>query len=290
MKKIFVTSSLILASFLASPGQTENWSPIEKVFERKGAVQGDVFKVTFPRTDLKVTVGEVTIEPGLALTSWIAFKPMDNHVMMMGDLVLLESEVAPVMEKLVASGLEASALHNHLTNETPKIMYLHFGGQGKAIDLAEKMKGILALTKTPIGPLPLRAERAEEIDWSSVEAMFGFTGQRKGRLLQFGIPRFETITENGVTLPPFMGVTTAINMQRVGEKIATTGDFVLLAGEVNPVVKALTENGIAVTAIHNHMLNESPRLFMLHFWGNDRPELIARGLRAALDKTNSQKK
>lgn len=287
MKKFF-TLFICLLSSAAANSQGSDWTEIEKVFERKGTVQGDVFKIAFPRADLKVKVGEVLIEPALALTSWIAFKQMEKQAMIMGDLVLLDHEIAPVTAKLVASGIEITALHNHIVGESPHVMYLHFGGHGDSKTLAEKMKALLALTGTPM-TLPPATATATALDWSKVEAMLGYTSQRKGNVLQFGIPRAEKIMENGMEVPPFMGMATAINLQMTGKKTATTGDFVLLASEVNPVVKALTENGIAVTALHNHMLFESPRLFFLHFWGFDAPEKLAAGLKAALDKTNSVK-
>ena len=208
----------------------------------------------------------------------------------MGDLVLIEEEVIPVMSKLIASGVEVTGLHNHLAGESPRVMYMHFYGQDEPTKLAETMKSALSLTGTPIASSPQAQSETTQIDWSKVESILGKAGKRKGNLLQFSIPRAETITENGMNIPPSMGVANAINFQMVGEKAATTGDFVLLASEVNPVVKALTEHNIAVTAIHNHMLTESPRLFFLHFWGVDEPKKLARGLKAALDKTNSAKK
>ena len=290
MKKFSILVFLFFYSLtVAAQQQTTDWQEVEKVFGRKGTVQGDVFKVTFPRSDLKVKVGEVSIEPGLALTSWIAFKQMGSHTMMMGDLVLLESEISPVMNKLVSSGIKITALHNHLVNESPGIMYMHFSGQGDPLRLAEIMKSALAQTNTPL-TAPKTQQSSPAVGWSKVESILGWTGQRKGNLLQLSIPRAETISENGMEIPLFMGMATAINFQMVGEKAATTGDFVLLGSEVNPVVKALTEHGIAVTAIHNHMLSESPRLFFLHFWGINEPETLARSLKAALDKTNSAKK
>ncbi len=287
MKKFFTLLICLLASASAT-SQVSDWAEIEKVFERKGTVQGEVFKIAFPRADLKVKVGEVMIEPALALTSWIAFKKTAGHTMMMGDLVLLDSEIAPVTATLVASGIEITALHNHIVNESPSVMYMHFGGHGDPQTLAEKMKAALALTGTPM-QLPPASAPTTELDWSKVESTLGRSGQRKGNVLQLGIPRAEKISENGMEVPAFMGMATAINLQKVGEKAATTGDFVLLAEEVNPVVKALTENGVAVTALHNHMLFESPRLFFLHYWGFDTPEKLAHGLKAALDKTNSMK-
>ena len=248
-----------------------------------------MFKISFPRSDLKVNVGDVLVDPGLALTSWIALKNDADHTMMMGDLVLLDSEIPPVIAALVANGLEVSALHNHIAGESPSVKYLHFGGRGSAMALAQAMMAVLSVTKTPLAP-PQAPKNPTNYDWSTVDSILGRAGVRKGNVLQFGIPRTEMITEGGMEIPPFMGMATALNFQLVGERAATTGDFVLLAGEVNPVVRALTENGIAVTAIHSHMLFDSPRLFFLHFWGVDRPEKLARSLKTALDQTNSEKR
>lgn len=283
------TLVLSLSAFAVALGQTTEWQSVEKALGRKGTVQGDVLKVAFPRSDLKVNVGEVKIDPALALTSWIAFKRTSEHSMIMGDLVLLDSEIASVISKLVAHGIEVSALHNHIVGELPSLMYLHFGGEGDAAELAKTMMSVFALTATPLST-PQSTLQPIEHDWSKIESILGWTGQRKGKVLQVGIPRSETITENRMEIPPFMGMSTAINFQPIGDKATTTGDFVLLASEVNPVVKALTQSGITVTAIHNHMLFESPRLFFLHFWGFDNSEKLATGLKAAMDKTNSMKK
>ncbi len=256
MKKVFTLCTLLF-SFTLAFAQTPDWQAVEKAFGRKGIQQGDVFKVSFPRSDLKVKVGEVPVEPALALTSWAAFKPMGNQAMMMGDLVLLESEVESVISKLVAESLQITALHNHIANESPNVMYLHFSGAGPTAKLAEGLKAALALTGTPMGTPPTPSDTTS-VDWSKLEAVLGRNGQHKGNGIEFGFPRKETISENGMEIPPFMGMATGINFQRVGDKAATTGDFVLLAGEVNPVVKILTANGIAVTAIHSHMLSETP--------------------------------
>jgi hypothetical protein len=286
MFKIIILSLAVSTAVL---GQTPDWQPVEKLFNRKGTVQGEVFKVPFPRSDLKIKVGDVLIEPGLALTSWIAFDGSGNNSMMMGDLVLLDSEITPVITKLIANGIEISALHNHIVGESPTIKYLHFNGIGSPEILAQKMMSVLSVTGTPLVAQQSTATTTA-YDWSKVESILGRSGMRKGNILQFGIPRVETITENGMEIPSFMGMATALNMQLIGENAATTGDFVLLASEVNPVVHALIQNGIAVTAIHNHMLFESPRLFFLHFWGVGQPEKLALGLKAALNKTNSEKK
>ena len=240
--------------------------------------------MTFPRTDLHVNIGVIPVEPGFALTSWIAFKQHRNRTMIMGDLVLLDQEINPVISKLIEGGVAITALHNHLIGETPDIMYLHFEGHGEALKLAETMKDALELTGTPLSSLP--AQTARRIDWTIIESILGRTGQKKGNLLSFSIPRADKIYEDGMEIPPFMGLAMPINFERVENKAATTGDFVLLAKEVNPVVRALRENGIQITAIHNHMLFETPRIFFLHFWGVGTPEKLAKGIKEALEQTN----
>jgi len=246
-----------------------------------------MFKVTFPRTDLSVKVGDLVVEPGLALTSWIGFKEMGKQAMMMGDLVLLEGEVAPVMAKLLAEGIKVTALHNHLLKATPVVMYLHFSAEGDPARLARSMRSALSASGTPLGAVAPPAALAVPPDWTKVEAILGKSGSKKGNLLQVSFSRKEKITEKGMEVPPYLGLATGINFQMMGNQAATTGDFVLLGDEVNPVVKALIDHGIAVTAIHSHMLHETPRLFFLHFWGVAQPENIALGLKAALAQTNS---
>lgn len=278
-----------------STAQQSNWEDVEKVFGKKGAVQDGVFKITYPRSDLKVKVGDFSVALGLALTSWIGFMKnagdgmaMDGNTMMMGDLVLLDKEVAPVISKIVSEKLEVTAIHNHIVGETPTIKYVHFSGKGDAVKLAAAIKSVFSVTGTPLTP-PQAQSQTVNPDWSKVEAVLGTTGKHNGSLLQYGFPRLEKLTESGMNIPPYMGMATGVNFQMDGSKAAITGDFVLIADEVNPVVKTLTENGIAVTAIHNHMLYDNPRLFMMHFWAVDDPEKLAKGIKAALDVTNSKK-
>ena len=260
---------------------------LEKAFGKKGTVQGNVYRVTFPRWDLKVTIDGFPVAPGLALTSWVAIHKMGQSSMMMGDFVMLDTEEPKVVAKLVSLGLGVTAIHNHLIGETPAIKFLHFSGSGDAVKLAEDIKSAFALTGTPLGPTP--APAASTVDWSSVEGVLGTKGKKSGTVISYSFPRNEKLLESGMEMPPAMGMATGINLQMEEGKAGTTGDFVLLADEVNPVVKALEENGINVTAIHNHMLYDEPRLFMLHFWGVGDPGKIAAGLKAALDKTNSKK-
>jgi hypothetical protein len=277
---------IFLAGITVADAQVDS-TGLNTVFGKKGAVQGGIYKITFPRSDLKVTVGDFPVSPGLALTSWIGFMTMGDNTMMMGDLVMLDSEEAKVVAGLVAAKLSITAIHNHLTNEKPAIKYLHFSGSGNGLTLAQSIKSVLALTGTPLAP-PQPGMQAPSPDWSKVEAILGASGKHNGMLLQYSFARKEKLTESGMEMPPAIGMATGINFQMDGGRAGITGDFVLLADEVNPVIKALVENGITPTAIHNHMLYDSPRLFMMHFWAVGDPAKLAAGLKAALDKTNSK--
>ena len=273
---------MLAALFLAA---AVNWKPVEQVLGRAGSEQpGGVYKVAFPRSDLAVTAGGVSIKPALALGSWIAFK----DGMAMGDLVLLESEVNPVISALQAGGIEQSAVHNHLIGESPRVMYVHFEGHGDAAKLAQTLHDALALTKTPMGPAP--PPSAPELDIPDLDPIMKYKGKVNGGVWQYSIPRAETITEGGMEIPPAMGTATAINFQPTGGgRAAISGDFVMIAAEVNPVIRALREGGIAVTALHSHMLGETPRLFFMHFWANDDAKKLAGTLRAALDRMHVAK-
>jgi hypothetical protein len=284
-KDFIFTFSLLF--FIANGFSQVDSTGLNNVFGKKGTIQGNVYRITFPRTDLKVKVNEFSIAPGLALTSWIGILSMGHESMMMGDLVLLDTEEATAVAKLVSSKLSITAIHNHLTNEKPSIKYIHFSGRGDALQLAANIKSVLAVTGTPLSAPATQTQTAAP-DWSKVEAILGKSGKHNGQLLQYSFARKEKLRESDMDMPPAMGMATGINLQMDGNTAATTGDFVLLADEVNPVVKALTENGIIVTAIHNHMLYDDPRLFMLHFWSVNDPEKLAIGLKAALDKNNSK--
>ena len=281
---IIICLTMLLGSRMHA--QQQDWRAVEAVFDRQGIHQGDMLKMTFPRTELKVVVGDVTISPDLALTSWAAFKPMAGGAMMMGDLTLLESEVPAVMRALASQGIEITALHNHLLNERPTVMYMHFRCLGAAAKLAAALKAALSETSTPLAAAP---PSAPKLDWSRVESILGYTGSHKGSVLQMGIPRRSATVENGMEIPPFMGMANAINFQTVGSKAAITGDFILVAAEVNPVLRVLTTHGIAVTALHSHMLEESPRLFFMHFWAVGDPAVLAQALHEALEDIDLKK-
>lgn len=284
----------------------KDWQPVDVALGRSGQMQpGGVYKFAMPRKDLKVTKDGVTIAPGLALGSWVAFKKMGDQTMVMGDLVLTEDEIEPVMLKLQQEGIEQTSIHNHLLGETPHIIYMHIAGHGDTVKLASSLAAALSLTKTPAGSSPKTTNVPDapvaatgtatavlpiDLDTKALEQILGYPGKVTGGILQFGVPRVETIRDSGMEVPPSMGTATALNFQPTGGgKAAISGDFVLLAAEVNPVIRALRTHGIDVEAMHNHMLMDEPHLYFMHFWANDDALKLARGLRSALDETNSQK-
>ncbi len=266
-----------------------DWKPVEQALGKAGSMQpGDVYKVSLPRSDLKVTVLGVELKPALALGSWVAFKKSGDMTMVMGDLVLTEDEVTPVMTKLEEGGVEPTALHNHVLHESPRVMYMHIHAMGDAVKLAKAIHEALSLSKTPFAaPAAAPPNQDLGIDTKQIDQIMGQSGKVNGGVYQFSVPRADKIMDNEMEIPPAMGIAQAINFQPTGgDKAAITGDFVLLASEVNPVIKALRDNGIEVTALHSHMLVETPHLFFMHFWANDDALKLARGLRAALDKVN----
>lgn len=284
-----------LAAQLVAPARAEdvNWQAIDQTLGRKAAVSDDVHRYGFPRSDLSVALDGVAIKPALALGGWVAFKPAHGGAMVMGDLVLLETEINPVMAKMIASGLEITAVHNHLLRASPATFYMHVAGQGDPIKLASAIHDALAESKTPLTvAAPASPPPAVDLDTAKLDQIIGAKGQANGGVYQFNVKRRDPITQEGMPLTPVaaMGVAIGINFQPTGEgKAAITGDFVLSGDEVNPVIAALLANGIEVTALHSHMLDEQPRLFFMHFWANDDAIKLAKGLRSALDKTASAK-
>lgn len=279
---------LVCSFIFANSAAAQGWAGVDSAFGRHGAsLPGNVQKYGFPRGDLHVTVDGVTLRPALALGSWVAFKRLaGTQAMAMGDLVLLENEVAPVMGALRAAGIQQSALHNHLLRESPHVMYMHIMAMGDAVKLAHGIHDALARSATPLGTPPEITPLRLTLDTNAVIAALGVHGSANGGVYQMSVPRPETIRENGQVIPPAMGVATSINMQPTnGDSAVTTGDFVLLPSEVNGVIQALTKYGIGVTALHSHLLSEQPHVLFMHFWGNDTAANLARGLRAALDAT-----
>jgi Domain of Unknown Function (DUF1259) len=292
-----VALTLCLAGLAAFPLRAEEttdatWKKVDGIFGAVGKdLPGGVHRFGWPRRDLHVQVGDVQVQAALGLGSWGAFVKTGHgdEAMAMGDLVLLEAELTPVVSALQAGGIDIAAIHNHLVGETPHVVYLHFSGHGDAAALAASLKHALERTATPLAATPpAKPSPADEQAFNKVQQVLGRRGALAGTVLQLGVPRAEKIEERGVEVPASMGVAIALNFERVGERVATTGDFVLIATEVNPVIRELRSHGIEVTALHSHMLSETPRLFFLHFWGTGNPEEVAGALKAALSRVNTK--
>jgi len=270
--------------------QSIDWKAVDTAMGRPAVSQpGEVHRFNFPRSDMHVTAAGVTIKPSFALGGWVAMKPASGGVMAMGDLVLSADELNAVVSKLQAGGIEQTAIHHHLLGESPQVYYTHIHGHGDPVKLARTIRAAMALTKTPPPAAPAAAAPFA-IDTTQLAQALGYTGRVNGGVYQVSVPRAETIRDGDFEIPPSMGLGTAINFQPTsGGKAAISGDFVMIGSEVNAVIRALRENGIAVVSLHNHLLTEEPRLFFMHFWANDDAIKLARGLRAALEKTNSKR-
>jgi Domain of Unknown Function (DUF1259) len=290
--KLLTACGVVLSTAATANAQAIDWAKIDGIFGRSAAVGGTVHRYGFPRSDLQVTLDGVTIRPTLALGGWVAFQPMGNMAMAMGDLVLLQSEVNPVMAKLIEGGVEVTAVHNHLLRAEPLTFYMHVGGHGDPVKMAQTIHDALAVSKTPLTPpAPPAQPPAIDLDTAQIEQIIGAKGANNGGVFAINVPRRDPVTEQGMAVgAPIMGGATAINFQPTGGgKAAITGDYALVGSEVVDVVRTLRSNGIDVTAIHSHMLTEEPRIIFLHFWANDDAMKLAKGLRAALDKTASAK-
>jgi len=268
-------------------GSVADWSAVDQALGRKGAAQpGNVMKYSFPRSDLQVNANGVQLKPAFALGSWVAFKKANGvNATAMGDLVLVEGEVGAVMQALQAGGVEQTALHNHLLMESPRVMYMHIMAHGDAAKIAATIRSALGQTATPMEPPAPLTPAAIELDTAAIARTLGAAGKVNGGVYQVTVPRRDRVADHGMEVPASMGVATAINFQPTGGgKAAITGDFVMIAGEVNRVIRALQAGGIQPTALHSHMLTETPRLFFMHFWANDDAMKLAMALRSALDQ------
>jgi hypothetical protein len=288
--KLLIAIVILLSSLPVLSAQGVSTTKIDEALGRSGQKTGDVYRVGFPRSDLHVSVSGTEIKPGLALGSWAAFSGTDSDATVMGDLVLLQDELNPVIGTLRSAGFEITAVHNHLIGESPRILYAHYMGQGEVSQIAKSLRAALAKSHTPLGKPAAPPQSGETPAFvKTVQDILGTNGRFAGGVLSFGIPRAENITDHGATLTGAQGVAESINFQESGSgKVATTGDFVLTSEEVNPVISALEEHDIQVTALHSHLLTEEPRLFFMHFWANGGTESVAQGIKAALSKVHTK--
>jgi hypothetical protein len=269
-----------------------DWKKVDAALGKTAAVSGEVHRYGLPRSDLHVTLDGVTIKPALALGGWVAFAPMHGEAMVMGDLVLLETEITPVMTKLLDGGLDITAVHNHVLRASPATFYMHVGGHGDPEKMATVIRSALSASKTPFDPPTTTAgpPPAIDLDTARLDQIMGVKGAAVGGVYQFGVPRRDPPVESGMPVSGPLGGANAINFQPTGNgKAAITGDFLVTGNEVNPLIRALRAGDIEVTAIHSHMLDEQPRMFFIHFWANDDAEKLARNVRTALETTEIAK-
>jgi hypothetical protein len=281
-----VASVLAMAACVSAAAADPDWSKVDQALGKTGLdLPGGVHKYGLPRSDLHVTLDGVAIKPALALGSWLAFLPSHDGAVVMGDLVLTDTEISPVMQRLIENDIEITAVHNHLLRMSVPVLYMHVAGHGDPVKLAQALHAGLALSKTPLGqPSAPPAPASIELDTAAIDKTLGYQGKANGGVYQFSIARAEPVSDRGMAVPASMGTATAINFQPTGGgKAAITGDFVLSGSEVNPVLKTLRQHGIEVTALHSHMIDDSPHLFFMHFWANDDSQRLAQGLRSALE-------
>jgi hypothetical protein len=285
---ILLIAALSGTPTIASSAEID-WKRVDEVLNKTAVVSGDVHRYGLSRSDLHVTLDGVTIKPALALGGWVAFAPMHGEAMVMGDLVLLETEITPVMTKLLEGGLDITAIHNHVLRASPATFYMHVGGHGDPEKMATLIRlALSSASKTPFAPPATTAGPAPtvDLDTAKLDEIMGVKGTANGGVYQFGVPRRDPPMESGMQVNAALGGANAIGFQPTGNgNAAITGDFLVTGSEVNPLIRALRAGDIEVTAIHSHMLDEQPRMFFIHFWANDDAVKLAHGIRAALDKT-----
>lgn len=288
MKKLLLVAMIAtLMTSMSLAATSIDTAAIDAGIGRSGqTMDGGVYRVAFPRSDLSVKIGDVRLLPGFALGGYAAFVPAAEGTLAVGDLVLLDTEIQPVMQSLERSGFQITALHNHLRNERPHVMYLHFMAAGDAGTIAKNLRVALALSKTPLGPMA-KSVPANLAFKDAIESGLGRSGKVNGKVLSVSAPRAEAVVMNGTAIPPAAGVATAMNFQDAGGgNVATTGDFVLIGSEVPSVEHALLAHGFEVTAIHSHMIDDTPHLYYMHFWAVAPPAALAAGLKDALTHVN----
>jgi hypothetical protein len=262
---------------------------IERVTGLKGKSNKGEYKITIPQNDLNIDVDGFRIIPAMGLGTWIAFTPVPEGAMIMGDIVLTENDLKPVQATVIREGLTITAIHNHFVRNHPNVMYMHIGGAGNTEIMAKKAKAVLDAVAASRGHNPAAASVPDvpfSIDINQLNGIVGSTGELSKGVYKYTIGRPDiALKEHGVAVSTFLGFNTWAAFQGSEDHAAVAGDFTMTENEVAPVIKALVEHGIEVVAVHNHMVHEQPRIFFLHYWGVGKAQDLARGLKAALDQT-----
>jgi hypothetical protein len=269
----------------------QRWTAIRRVFGQEGEAEGGYFRVNLPRTDLRVRIGDDTLAAGFELTSYVGFMPAGRRdVVAMGEVIVRDDEVPAALAELHAQGVRVSAVHNHLIGEIPRIMYVHVLAEGAPETVANKLRAVFAKTATP---LTKSQEEPSTVDWSAIDAVLGKHAEAEGRVAEYVFPRKERLTVHGMGVESTGMLETAsevVLQQLGGGRMACGGELFVLPGEVDPVVRALDEHGLHVTAVHNHMVDETPRMYWIHWYGTGDGPTLARGVAAALAHMNSARK
>ena len=272
--------------------QPLNIQVIEQVTGMKGKEQNGEYKITIPQNDLEIEVDGFKIIPPMGLGTWVAFTPSQNGTMIMGDLVLTETDLKPVQQEVIRQGMTITAIHNHFVRNHPNVMYMHIGASGKTEEIAGKVKAVLDKISELRGHSPSAPSVADvtySIDSKKLDDILGYKGEMSKGVYKYTIGRPDvSLKEHGVTVSTFLGFNTWAAFQGTPDHAAVAGDFTMLEDEVAPVIKTLIENGIEVVAVHNHMVHEQPKIFFLHYWGVGNAEQLAKGLRAALNETGKK--
>jgi hypothetical protein len=260
------------------------WDSVGRILKTSGALTGGYYRYGWPRRDLTLRIGDVTVSPALAHGAWAGFSGDPTDATMMGDLVLTSDELKPVLAELARQRIAVTAIHNHLVGEQPQIIYVHFHGRGNALELAVRFDRVLALTGAP-RPVTVAPPQPVTIDTALVFGTLGLAGRAQGAVAQIStvlVPG--TVTMHGRPVTPALGYGTPINIQAVGpDRAVAAGDFAVLAAKLAPVLEALTAHGITATALHSHLVEDEPRIYYMHFWADGPLPDVLRGLRAALD-------
>jgi len=285
--RIFLTLFILLIPEMtySKPVFAGDFSEVEKILGAPGQLQEGVFVVRFPRSDIKIKIYGEPMPTALGFGSWIAWKEMGAEAMVMGDLVLLEEEINPVISALAESRINVTALHNHFIGEDPRILYMHIYGLGPMTALARGMRNALTKTNTP-QPLPAAAGTsppALALDTRRIEQIIGHPGQAGGGIFKITVGR-PGVKMDGIEMTSSMGLNTWAAFVGTNEHAHVAGDVAMTTKEVNPVIHVLRGGGIDIVAVHNHMLDEEPRIFFLHYWGTGPVEKLAETLRAAFDQ------
>ncbi|HEV7331901.1 MAG TPA: DUF1259 domain-containing protein [Flavisolibacter sp.] len=275
------------------PAQPLDIAAIERITGLKGVASNGEYKITVPQNDLTILVDDFRIIPPMGLGSWAAFTPTGKGAMVMGDIVVTETDLKPVQQEVIRQGLTITAIHNHFVRNHPNVMYMHIDGSGPTDSMAMKVKAILDRVEQVRGGNPASItvpNVTNTIDTAMLNRTLGYRGEWSKGVYKHTIGRPDVkLTEHGVPVSTFLGFNTWAAWQGTPEKAAVAGDFAMLENEVAGVIKALVEAGIEVVAVHNHMVHEHPRIFFLHYWGVGPAVQLARGLRAALDQTGKKK-